>query len=159
MWNEAKKNGGGGGGRQIGSNCPLVPLLNVIINCHLAYDTTIHLDAKFQLLGICCSRLYPKETITFFGSGLNWAHLGGSGCNTSSKELQIELIFWLQVVLIVVQMSFKAFWKTRISTETRRTQSLSFWSNFDHSLPHEDGRNQKWLSGYPNQSKWKPYLL
>ena len=68
-----QKNGGdgGGGGGQQGQIAPLVPLLNVIINCHLAYDTTIHLDAKFHLLGICCSRLYPK------GSGPNWCRFWG----------------------------------------------------------------------------------
>ena len=69
--------------------------------------------------------------------------LGGLGGNNSSKELQIELIFWSQVVLIVAEMSFRAFWKTQIFTVTGHTQSLSFWSNFDHSLTPEDGRNQK----------------
>ena len=63
--------------------------------------------------------------------------------NTSSKELKIKLIFWSQVVLIVVQILFKAFWKTRIFTETGRTQILSFLFNFDHSLLPEDGGNQK----------------
>ena len=129
-------------GGDLGLNCSLIPLLNVIINSHLSYYTTIHLDAKFQLLGICCSRLYLKETISFFSSGPNWAHFGEFGGNTSNKECQIE-IFWPQVVLIVVQMSFKVFWWTRILTETERTKSLSFWSNFDHSLPPEDGGNQK----------------
>ena len=48
------------------SNCPLVPFLKVIIHSHLAYNATFHPDAKFQLLVICCSRLYLKETIKFF---------------------------------------------------------------------------------------------
>ena len=52
-------------------------------------------------------------------------------------------MFWPQVVLIVVQMLFKAFWKNRIVRETGRSQSLNFWSNFDHSLPPEDGENKK----------------
>ena len=68
------------GGGKLDLNCPLVPLLKVIINHNLAYNTTIHLDAKFQFLGICCSRLYPKETITFFFvSGPNWTHFGRCG--------------------------------------------------------------------------------
>ena len=125
-------------------NCPLILLLKVIMNSHWAYDTTIHLDAKFQFLVICCSRLYPKETIkVFFGSGHNWAHFRGFGGSASSKERQIEMMFWPQVVLIVVQMLLKAFWKNRIVTETGRSQSLNFWSNFDHSLPPEDGENKK----------------
>ena len=32
-------------------------------------------------------------------------------------------------------MSFKAFLKTRIFTETEHTQSLNFWSNFDPIYP------------------------
>ena len=89
---------------------------------------TTHLDAKFQLLDISRSRLYPEETtmFRFFGSGPNWAHFGGFGGNTSRKERQIELIFWPQVVLIVIRVPFKNFRKTRIFTETGRTQSLSF---------------------------------
>ena len=37
-----------------------------------SYNRTIHLyflDAKFQLLGICCSWIYLEEATTFFGSG------------------------------------------------------------------------------------------
>ena len=59
--------GRGERGGRLGLNCPLVPVIKVLINPHLAYNTTIHLDTKFQLLGICCSWLHPKETITFFG--------------------------------------------------------------------------------------------
>ena len=40
-----------------------------------------------------------------------------------------------QLVHLVVKQSFKTFWKTLIFTETGRTQSLSFWSNFDPNLP------------------------
>ena len=71
------------------------------------------------------------------------ADFGGFGGNTSSKELQIELMFWPQVVLMIVQLTLKAFWKTRIFTEKGGTQSLSFWSIFNHSLPPEGGGNQK----------------
>ena len=35
------------GGVQWVLKCPLVPLLNAIINSHLAYNTNIRLDAKF----------------------------------------------------------------------------------------------------------------
>ena len=91
-------------------------------------------------------------------SGLIWAHFGFLGGNKSSKQRQIELKFWSQVVLIVVQMAFKTFWRTRIFTLTGITQTLSFWSNFDPNLPPEDGRNQKQPSDFPNQSKSRPYL-
>ena len=43
-------------------------------NSHIAYNRTIYiyfLDAKFQLLGICCSRLYLEEAF-FFGTVHNW---------------------------------------------------------------------------------------
>ena len=42
---------------------------SVIRSSHIAYNKTIHLyflDAKFQLLGICSSWLYPEETTSFF---------------------------------------------------------------------------------------------
>ena len=83
-----------------------------------------------------------KKQLHFFGSRPNWAHFEGFDGNIPSKEHQIELIFWPQVVLIDVQMPFKAFWNL-IFTETGHTQNLSFWSNFDYSLPPEDGGNQK----------------
>ena len=44
-----------------------------------------------------------------FGTGPNWAYFGRFDGNTSNKERQTELIFWPQVVLIVVQMSFEVF--------------------------------------------------
>ena len=50
-------------------NCPLGSHQRVIRNSHIAYNRTIHLyflDAKFQLLGICCSRLYPEVATTIF---------------------------------------------------------------------------------------------
>ena len=50
-------------------NCDLRPRQRVMRNSHIAYNRTIHLyclNVKFQLLGICCSRLYLEETTTFF---------------------------------------------------------------------------------------------
>ena len=67
-------------GPKLGLNCPLDLRQRVITNSHIAYNGTIHLyflDAKFQLLGISHSRLYPEETTMFFGSGPNWVILGG----------------------------------------------------------------------------------
>ena len=49
-------------------NYPLELQQYTIRNSHIVYYRTIHLyflDAKFQLLGICCSQLYLEET-TFF---------------------------------------------------------------------------------------------
>ena len=51
---------------KFGLNCPLVSVLKVIINSHIAYNTTIPVDAKFQLLGICRCWLYLEEITTFF---------------------------------------------------------------------------------------------
>ena len=77
---------------------------------------------KFHLLGICWSRLYLEETATFFWFRTHWVlfcRVGRreSGDNNSSKQRHIELKFWPQAVLIVVQMPFKGFWKTRIFTK------------------------------------------
>ena len=66
-----------------------------------------------------------RNSKVFFSSVPHWAFfLGGEGGrggefgnNNSSKQRQIELNFWPQVVLIVVQMPFKGFWKTRIFTK------------------------------------------
>ena len=63
--------------------------------------------------------------------------------NNSIKQHQIELKLWPTGVLIVVQMPFKVFWKPQFFTEIGNTQNSSFWPNFDHSLPSEDGQNQK----------------
>ena len=121
-------------------------LQRAIRSFHIAYNKTIHLyflDDKFKFLGICCSRLYSEEMTTFFWFRTNWFHFEGFQGYNSSKQGQIEVNFWSQVVLIIVQMPFKVFWKTWIFTETRHTQSLNFCSNFDLNLPPEDGQNQK----------------
>ena len=78
--------------------------------------------------------------------------------SNSSKQRQIELKFWPQRVLIVIQMAFKEFWKSRFCTETERTRNLSFWSNFDCNILPEDGQTQKYLLGYPDESKSRPYI-
>ena len=91
-------------GSKLGLNCPLEP----------CYNRTIHqyfLDSKFQLLGICCSRLYLEEITTFFGSRSNWNHFRGFGGNDSSKQRQIELKLGPPVVLIVVQLYSKHYGK------------------------------------------------
>ena len=128
-------------------NCRLEPHQKVIRNFHIVYNGIIDLyfpDAKFYLLGICRSQLYPKETTTFFfwfrtQSG---PFFGFSKSNNSSRQRQIELKFSPQVVLIIVQISFKIFWKIRIFTETECSQNLIFWCNFHPNLTPEDGRNQ-----------------
>ena len=53
-----------------------------------------------------CSQRKPQR---FFGSGPIWTHLEVLGANNFSKQRLIGLKFWAQVVLIVVQMPFKAF--------------------------------------------------
>ena len=52
-------------------------------------------------------------------------------------------------------MPFKAFWKSQIFTERRRFQNLSFWSNFDPTLPLEDGQNKKIAIGLSPSVKIK----
>ena len=101
------------------------------------------LDAKFQLLEICCSQLYLEET-TFFWLRTQLAHFVGVEGNNSSKQRQIDPKFWPQVVLIVVQMPFKGFWKAQIFAENfYSTQSLSFWPNFEPNLAPDYGENRK----------------
>ena len=99
------------------------------------------MPAKFQLLGIYRSRLYPKQTT-------DWVEILTTG--SPYKYLT----------------GIEKFLKTEVFTTTGRSQSLHFWSNFDSNLPAEDGRNRKryifprknYSIGYPNQSKPRPYL-
>ena len=129
----------------MGLNCTHVLCQKVIRNSHMTYNRTFQqyfLDAKFQPLGICCSQLYPKETTIFWFVTLLDSFYWVWG-NNSSKQCQIELKLWPRGVFIVVQMPFRAFWKSQIFTETGRTQSLSFCSNFNPNLSPEDGQNQK----------------
>ena len=51
------------------------------------------LDANFQLLGICCSRLYLEETNSCLVQDPIGPILGGLGGNNSSKQRQTELKF------------------------------------------------------------------
>ena len=51
---------------------------------------------------------------------------------------------WLQIMSPHSStMPIKAFWKCQTFTETRHTQILNFWSNFDPNIPPEDGQNEK----------------
>ena len=59
-----------------------------------------------------------------WGVGAGWSGWIGFGGNKCSKQCQIELKFWLRVVLIVVQILFKGFWKDPIFTENFYS---SFW--------------------------------
>ena len=77
------------------------------------------------------------------GDGGGRGLVAGFGDN-SSKQRQIELTFWPQVVLIVVQRPFKGFWKAQIFTENFKVPKfLKFWFNFGSNLPPEDGQNAK----------------
>ena len=123
-------------GPKLGINCSLRPRQRIIRNSHIAYNMTIHLyflDAKFHFLDICWRPDWPHflifyfilfHSISFFG------HLGRGGGfrdNNFSKQCQIERKFCPQVVLIVVQMIFKRFWKALVFTENfKSTQSFKF---------------------------------
>ena len=55
-------------GPKLSLNCPYGLCQRVTGNSHIAYNRTFHLyflDAKFKLLGICGSHLYPEETTVF----------------------------------------------------------------------------------------------
>ena len=70
----------------------------------LVYNRTFHLyflGVKFQLLGICCSRLYPEERTVFWFMTLLGSFWWVWG-NNSSKQHQIGLTFWPRGVLIVL---------------------------------------------------------
>ena len=67
----------------------------VIRNSYIAYNRTFYLyflDAKFQLLGICSSQLYPEET-TIFGSWPCWAQFGGFGAITPVNNIRLSWNF------------------------------------------------------------------
>ena len=114
---------------------------------------------SFILRVFAASDFSQKKPLYFFGSGPFWAQFWNLWCNNSSKPCLIERELWSELVLIVLQMPFKAFVRTEFLTLTALTQILSFWSNFYRNLPSKDGRNQKELSDYPNQSKSRPYIL
>ena len=127
-------------------NCHLWLHQRVITNSHKSYNRVIHLLSGCQVSfsGYLLFLTIPRRNNVFFSSGPNWAHFGRVGSNNSSKQRHIELKFWVQVVLRVVQMPFKGFRKAQIFTENfYSTQSLSFWCNFDANFATEDDQNQK----------------
>ena len=87
-------------------------------NSHITYNRTIYLyflDVKFQLFGyLLFPTLTTKKPQRFFGSTPILTHFLVFRGNNSNKQRLTELKFWSQVVLIVVQMPFKAFWRTQI---------------------------------------------
>ena len=117
-------------GSKMGLNWQLGPRQRVIRNSQIAYNRTIRLyfvAAKFQLLGVCCSGLYPEYNPTFFGSHPIGPIFGCFGALTQVKKRQIELKFWQenQVVFIYVQLPYKRFCKNSNFCD-HRTQV--FWS-------------------------------
>ena len=119
----------------MGLNSSLWLRKRVIKNSQIVYNRNILLnvlDAKFQVLFIFCSRLFLEEALRLFGLGPNCGHFGGFGDNNSGKQ-HIELKFWPQVVFIVVQILFKAFWKTRIQRQEIYTKFqflVQLWPQF-----------------------------
>ena len=110
-------------GSKPGLNCPQWSCHKPIRNSHIVYvyNRTIHLqvlDTQFQFMCICCSR--PCLDL-----GPHCVHFGGFWGNNSSKRHYIELKFWTQVVLIVVQIPFQAFWKARSFTERGNVHKVS----------------------------------
>ena len=99
---------------------------------------------------------YKKQQRSF-GSGRHWAFFlegGGSGefgNNNFSKKRQIELTFWPELVLIVVQRYFEKIEFLKLPN------ILSFWSKFDSKLPPENGQNQK-LENFLIISKEKIFI-
>ena len=139
---------------KLGLNCPLVPLLKVIKKSHLSCNTTIHLDAKFQFLGICCSRLYPKEIINFFvvqdPIGPIFGDLRAMPLVKSVKLRYFD------------HRSFSQLYKYRV----KHFENLEFlqrqgraYSKFELTTVYSLKMVEIKPSGYPNLSKWKPYLL
>ena len=76
------------GGSKLSLNCPLLLRQKVNGNSHILYNRNILLhilDANFQFLCICCSRLYLEEALHVFVLELNCAHFRGFWSNNSSK--------------------------------------------------------------------------
>ena len=84
-------------GPKLGLNYPLWPRQSVIRNSLNIYHRNIPLhvlDDKIQFLCICCSWLYLKKALRFFGLRPNWTYFVGFRGNNYSKQHQNELIFW-----------------------------------------------------------------
>ena len=117
--------------------------------------------AKFHFLDICWGPNWPHFLIfqfilflpiSFFG---RLGRGGGFRDNNFSKQCQIELTFCPQIVLVVVQMLFKRFWKALVFTENfKSTQSFEFSVQVRPQFT-----SWRWPSGYPSKSKSRPYLL
>ena len=121
-------------GKNLVLNCPKWPCHRLMRNSHIVYNRTIPLhvlDAQFQFLCICCSRLYLEGALRFFVLGPNCAHFGGFWGNKASKQHQTELKFWPQVVLIVVQILLSISENSNFYRDRGCTQSVSFWSIFN----------------------------
>ena len=109
-----------------------------------------------------------EKQLFFFYSVPNWAHFVAFWGSNSSKQYQIDLNFWPQLLLIIAHIPGKIFWKTWI---LRRQEVPNFWI-FDPTLTLicpiniAEVKKSKYLLekktyalGYLNQSKFKPYLL
>ena len=60
---------------------------------HKFINSTIHLDAKFQLLGICRSQLYPVKQLCFLVQDQTGAIFGGSGAIPPVKNVRLSWYF------------------------------------------------------------------
>ena len=83
-------------GPKLGLNCRLGPNQMVIWNSHIAYNRTIHpyfLDAKFQLLRICCFWLYLEETTLFLVQDPIGPILGALGAITPINNVRLRWNF------------------------------------------------------------------
>ena len=78
--------------------------------------TNSHIECSFS----------QKKPLFFLAQDLFGPIFGFLGGNNSRIQCLIELKFWSQVVLIVVRMPFKAFWRTQIFTVTRLTKVWVF---------------------------------
>ena len=104
-------------------HCPLGLCQRVIRNSQIACNRTIHLNFlgdKFQLLGICCSRLNLEKTTNFlFGSGLNWTHFEWFGGITPVNNIRV--FFSVRVF----------FYKhSRITGQQRKGKGISLTSHY-----------------------------
>ena len=84
--------------------------------------------------------------------------LGDFGAITPANNVTLSWNFWPQVVLIVLQMPFKAFGKTWIFTETELLPQFNPW-RWSKSKKVNSFWKKIYPSGYPNQSKSRPCLL
>ena len=114
-----------------------------------AYNRTIYLYFWMLSINIRVFAVFDfrqKKPLRFF-----WfrAHLSpffffrGGGGNIPSKPPQTKLNFWLQVVLIVKWIPFKAFEELEFLRWQDLPKVWYFWSKFDCNFPPENGWNQK----------------